>query len=93
MIPIETLVVILFATAIILCIIMIKDNSNNENGKGLGLSIGLVALLIWIGVLLVAIQDNNIEESKYRLKNYNLEYEIITRGEESDTLYVLTRKN
>lgn len=88
----EILVVILVVVAIIVCVIMMIDSVNNESGKGMGFSFVLIALLVWIGGSLLTIRNNNIEESKYRLKNYKLEYEIITRGEESDTLYVLTRK-
>lgn len=89
----ETLVAILFVVAIILCVIMIIGSVNEGESIVIIFSIILTALLICIGVSLIAIRDNNIAEKKYRLKNYNLEYEIITRGEESDTLYVLTRKN
>lgn len=89
----ETLVAILFVVAIILCAIMMIGSVNEDESIVIIFSIILTALLICIGVSLIAIRDNNIAEKKYRLKNYNLEYEIITRGEESDTLYVLTRKN
>lgn len=92
MTPLEIFVTILITVAIISCIIMIIGSINDEDYTVLKFSIILAALLICVGVSLIAIRNNNIEEQKFHLKNYNLEYEIITRGEESDTLYVLTRK-
>lgn len=37
-------------------------------------------------------REKVIKEHKYPASEYHLDYEVITRGEQVDTVYVLTRK-
>ena len=50
-------------------------------------------LILFIAGLVMVSNDNSYKvERKYPVSEYHLDYEIITRGEQVDTVYVLTRK-
>lgn len=51
-------------------------------------------LLFFLGGLIAVSNDNSYKaERKYPASEYRLDYEIITRGEQVDTVYVLTKKS
>lgn len=51
-----------------------------------------VFFILFGSYLCYADSGKSIKEYKYPASEYSLEYEIITRGEQVDTVYVLTRK-
>lgn len=56
------------------------------------LSSALEACAIVFFVIAVHLDSKVKRERKFPASKYCLEYEIITRGEQTDTVYVLTRK-
>lgn len=63
---------------------------------------GAIISAIWIvafawNIYVIKTSDTSIQtknvEYKYPSKDYNLDYEIVMRGDQVDTIYVITRKN
>lgn len=59
-------------------------------GKTLGWILEIEAIVLFLISLWVDSESKT--EIKYPASEYRLDYEIITRGEQVDTVYVLTRK-
>ena len=59
-------------------------------GKSLGVALEMCAVVLF--VIGVCLDDEDKSERKFPASEYILDYEIITRGEQVDTVYVLTRK-
>lgn len=60
--------------------------------KDIGLGIMTLGLAIITGGITALCYDEMLGAAEYSAERYELEYKIVTQGEESDTTYVLKRK-
>ena len=78
----------------VICLLGIKEEiANGSIIKAVLYGLLFIAMLVAIGGCAVAIRNEiAFHEDRFPASEYNLETEITTRGDVSDTTYVIVRK-
>lgn len=78
----------------VICLLSIREEITNGNiVSAILYCLLFIAMLVAIGACAMAIKTEIIHhEDRYSSKEYRIETEITTRGDVSDTTYVIVRK-
>lgn len=81
--------IFLFAIGIALCVASTKTDSASEIFLD-----GMFAGVCFVFVVIIIASELTYEEQtefKYPVNEYKLEYEVLTKGEQADSTYVITK--
>lgn len=94
MIVLPFLMILGAMAVMVICLLSIKEEiANGSIIKAVLYSLLFIAMLVAIGGCAVAIRNEiAFHKERYPASEYSIETEIATRGESSDTTYVIVKK-
>lgn len=81
--------IIIAVGVIILCSTITKDYNQQQIADVLTIIAMTIAIVLCIGEIVRTVVDENY---RYSAKDYRIETEVTTRGNISDTTYIITRR-